>query len=443
MRILLVEDDSLTVRLVKSSLGPSHFLVSVATVEEGLNLIPQQAWDLALIDLNLTEKMDGLNLIKPLKAQGIFAVVISGHEEDEVIDACYKAGCDDYYAKGDLLKTVPQLLQQVMLTRRTALPDKAFETNYLTQDKDTRQSARSLMTAMENATPALIMGETGTGKSELVKTLYSHAQLKGPLVEINCANLPKDLIESELFGYEKGAFTSADKARVGKVKHADQGVLFLDEVGCLPLDVQSKFLKVLEEKRFYPVGSIEAQTSSFRLIAATNEDLFAMAAKGLFRMDLLQRLCGSVVTLKPLRQRPDDIWMLLRQLPAGARRLSFTAEARALIAQHSWPGNIRELRRFHEFCMTAVSGRIDETFISEFIMKKSSTQGTLLPPGLLELALVHGLDELTEKIRQHVIRGVLELNQGHSVKTMKDLNVSTRQFYKYVKDEHTEAIRAQ
>ena len=209
----------------------------------------------------------------------------------------------------------------------------------------------------------------------------------------------------------------------------------MDEVGCLPLDVQAKFLKVLEEKNFYPVGSIEAQTSDFRLIAATNEDLFALAAKGLFRMDLLQRLCGSVITLKPLRQRMDDLWMLIKHLPAGPRRLSFTQEAKALITQHSWPGNIRELRRFHEHCMTALSGRIDETVVSEFIMKKSSTQASVLPEGLTELALSFGLEELTEKIREHVIREVLNRNDGHSIKTMKMLGVSTRQFYKYNRPE--------
>lgn len=433
MRVLLVEDDSLTVRLLKAAIGPSHFLVSVSTVEEGLRLIPEQAWDFALIDLNLTKKMDGLALLPSLKKHAIFSVVISGHEEDEVIEACYRAGCDDYYAKGDLASTVPQLMQKVMLSRRTALPDKIFETVYLTQDRDTIHSARTMMTAVENSTPGLIMGETGTGKSELVKVLFSQAGLKGNLVEINCASLPKELIESELFGHEKGAFTGADKTRVGKVKHADEGILFLDEIGCLPLDVQAKFLKVLEEKKFYPVGSIEPQVSKFRLIAATNEDLFALAAKGLFRMDLLQRLCGSVITLKPLRQRPDDVWTLLKNLPAGPRRLSFTAEAKTLIAQHSWPGNIRELRRFHEHCMTAVSGRIDTPVVSEFLMSKAASASTLLPDGLTELALAHGLEELTEKIREHVIQEVLRRNEGHGGKTMKMLGVSTRQFYKYIK----------
>lgn len=439
MRILLVEDDQLAAKLVKAGFGPAHYVVTVDSIEAARELARGQRWDLALVDLNLKLKLDGLTLIPDLKKLDIFTVVMSGHEEEDIIDACYQAGCDDYFAKGELEQSIPQLLQHVVTARKSALPDRVFETSYITQDEDTRRAARTLMQALENATTGLVLGETGTGKSELVKTLFSHAGLEGNIVEINCAALPRDLIEAELFGHEKGSFTGAEKARVGKIKHADKGLLFLDEVGCLPLEAQAKLLKVLEEKKFQAIGSVETQRSHFRLIAATNEDLFALVAKGLFRMDLLQRLCGSVVTLKPLRQRPNDVWALLRHLPSGARRLSFSARAKELLNTHRWPGNIRELRRLHEHCLQASTGRIDEALIEAFLKQSAPAALSALPGDLTDLALHYGLDELCERIRQQVIQSVLKRNQGHMAKTMKDLGVSSRQYYKYQRPEGSEA----
>jgi DNA-binding NtrC family response regulator len=431
MKVLLIEDDALTVELVKDALKPNHYVTVARSGEQVTWLVADQRWDLALVDLNLDMPMDGLKLIPLLKQHGIFTVVVSSHEEEQIIEQCYEAGCDDYYAKGQIVESINQLLQRVKLIRRSPLCDSVFEKDYLTQDEDTKTAAMTLMTAVNNASTALIMGETGTGKSELVKTIFKNSSLKGQLVELNCAGLPKDLIESELFGFEKGSFTGADKSRIGKVMLADQGILFLDEIGCLPIEVQAKFLKVLEEKKFYPLGSLTPQTSNFRLVAATNEDLFTLVSKGLFRADLLQRICGSVIQLKPLRQREADIWYILKKIDSGARRINFSAEAKHLMRAYAWPGNIRELIRFQLHGMNNATGRIDEHFVREFMLQHSSRPDSLLPSGLTELALISGLDELTEKIREAIIRDCLCRNNGNMTKTLKDLSISTRQFYKY------------
>lgn len=431
MRILLIEDDTLTVSLIKHALGPQHYLVNASNRELAQTLVLEQRWDLVLLDLNLKAPLDGLELITTIKSKNIFCVVISAHDEDHVIEKCYQLGCDDYYAKGEIVKSIHEILKHVKLTRPERLPDEIFETKYLTDDLETRKQVRALAQAVDSALPALIMGETGTGKSEVVKIVYQTLHLSGELVELNCASLPKDLIESELFGVEKGAFTGADKTRIGKLALAQNGILFLDEIGCLPLETQAKLLKVIEEKKFYPLGSLESKTSNFRLVAATNEDLFSLASKGSFRLDLLQRLCGSVVHLKPLRSRRQDLWLLLKKLSTQSRKLSFSPEAKARLSTYDWPGNIREVKNFLNFCSQRESGRIQLADAEEFFLAHAQRTNSEFSPELVKLALSMGLDEMTEKLREFVIKSVLEQNDGQVTKTMQDLQVSTRQFYKY------------
>lgn len=431
MRIILIEDDQITVSLIKHALGPQHYLVNATNRSMAEKLIDEQRWDLALIDLNLESALDGMGLIKQFKAKNIFSVIISAHEDDNIIEECYQNGCDDYYAKGEVVNSISEILKQVKLTRKPGLPDYIFDSRYLTTDLETKKQTNNLLQAIESNTPALVMGETGTGKSELVKVIHEHSQLEGEFVELNCASLPKDLIESELFGFEKGAFTGADKTRMGKIGLAHNGILFLDEIGCLSLETQAKLLKVLEEKKFYPIGSLESKSSNFRLVAATNDDLFVSASKGQFRLDLLQRICGSVIHLKPLRERPDDLWLILKKLSLSSRRLSFSDEAKNELMNYPWPGNVREAKNFLQFCGKRESGRIGITDVKDFLKQFATPPQTVIPHDLVNMALDIGLDSLSERIREHIIKQVLEQNAGHVGKTMQDLKISTRQFYKY------------
>lgn len=191
--------------------------------------------------------------------------------------------------------------------------------------------------------PALILGETGTGKEVVAKAIYA-ANPAGPFVTIDCSSFASTLVESELFGHVKGAFTGANNAKVGLIEAANGGTAFFDEIGELPLDLQAKLLRVLQEKEFRPVGSLETKRSDFRIIAATNRDLLKEVEKGTFRQDLYYRLNVVTVRLAPLRERKEDIPLLMQHFLAkyGSGH-TFTQEAMDTMLSYEWPGNVREL----------------------------------------------------------------------------------------------------
>jgi DNA-binding NtrC family response regulator len=201
------------------------------------------------------------------------------------------------------------------------------------------------------AASVLITGETGTGKEVMARFLHDRSGRSGPFVAVNCASLPKDLVESELFGHEKGAFTGASEAKRGLIREANAGTLFLDEVGEMPMDVQVKLLRVLQDRKVRPVGGRREESFDVRVVAATLRDLEGEVAEGRFREDLLYRLAAFEVTLPPLRDRGDDVVLLAKAFVAtyssaggvGARSLGRTAGA--ALRQHAWPGNLRELQR--------------------------------------------------------------------------------------------------
>lgn len=433
LNILLVDDDPLAIRLLRHATGPGHNLKTAANSAQAMEFLSQHNFDFALIDLNLAYPLEGLKLIGPLKKNGAMVVVTSAHEEEDIITQCYEEGCDAYYAKGDLSASVGKIVEDVLRRRLDPLPDSVFENEYVTTDDETKASARALLRGITSGLNGLILGPTGTGKTELARLVHKFGGFSGDLVELNCAGLPKDLIEAELFGHEKGSFTGADKMRVGKFKLADKGVLFLDEIGSLPLEAQPKLLKILEEKVFYPVGGDVPVRSDFRIIAATNEDLFALAAKGLFRLDLLQRLCGTVIQLKPLSRRTSDIFPLIKIFNTSPKKLFFLPDAKDRILAHNWMGNLRELKNFVDHCLAAGKGVIDASVVRSFINRQGENQEShLWSEAAWKKAMSGGLDDLTDEFRTWVIRKTLEHNGGNVTRTMKALSISSRQYYNHL-----------
>ncbi|EKD35181.1 MAG: hypothetical protein ACD_75C02014G0002 [uncultured bacterium] len=220
------------------------------------------------------------------------------------------------------------------------------------------------LTAAANSAPVLITGESGTGKELFAQAIHHAGPRKlQPFIQINCAAIPKDLLESELFGYDRGAFTGAlSSGKPGKFELGDQGTIFLDEIGDLPLEMQPKLLRVLEEKCFERVGGNKLIRSDFRLIAATNQDLEALISRGHFRKDLFYRLNVISLSIPPLRERPEDVAPLVRHLLAefarrsGCAAVRISAEAMAALTAHSWQGNVRELSNVLERALLAMKG---------------------------------------------------------------------------------------
>jgi DNA-binding NtrC family response regulator len=225
----------------------------------------------------------------------------------------------------------------------------------------TRQLLRNVERLARLRCPLLVLGETGTGKGLLAKTLYDAAP-EGPFVVIDCTSIVPTLMESELFGHAKGAFTGATGAKTGLIEMAHRGTAFFDEIGELPLEMQVKLLRVLEEKQFRPVGSTVTRESDFRIIAATNRDLLQEVKRGAFRADLYYRLSVVTVRVAPLRERPEDIPVLidhfLKRYPGNYQ---LTDEARQALLDYPWPGNVRELQNFVHQMVAVNSGPLIDT----------------------------------------------------------------------------------
>jgi DNA-binding NtrC family response regulator len=433
MKILLVDDDALVIRLIKTALGDSYRTLTAGRSSEALRLIAEGP-ELAIVDLDLEQRLEGLSLIGPLKKAGIKTVVMSSHEEEELIERCYEAGCDLYYSKGRILDSIHQIINDLLVRDLVTLEDELFQNSFVTVNEKLKADIKRAFRSFMQASNILITGETGTGKSELAKLFYQQSGLQGEFVAINCASIPRELLESELFGHTRGAFTGADKAKTGKLKLADNGVLFLDEINSLGIDLQAKLLKAVEEKKFYPVGSERMVETNFRLISASNENLFELVAQNRFRLDLLQRLCGTMIELTPLRDRSDDVFPLLKHFNHSQRKLFFSGEAKTMIALHDWPGNTREVKRLLEFCLSLPGGRIEATDFQKF-MNFGPTEvrnRTLDLEYWLQQALSKGLETATDDFRKRIIEEAMRSRGLNVTATMRELKISTRQFYKHI-----------
>ena len=371
--ILIVEDDEMLAENIRVHLERNQWETHVAhSAEDGLKKLESVHPDIVLTDHMLPGKT-GLDVIKgalALDAQ-IKVIMLTGEGSIQVAVDAMKAGACDYLAK-------PVSLAELKLVLEKALGQSQLEkTLSVLQRRQSRGSldaiigespamvatkakARQVLEAEkrmnDNDMPAiLITGETGTGKELLARALhFEGVRSNWPFVEINCASLPPNLLESELFGHERGAFTDAKDRRIGLVEAADGGTLFLDEIGEVDLSIQAKLLKLLEEKTLRRIGSVRERKVNIRIISATNQNLEQMVGEGRFRSDLYFRLRVITLSMPPLRGGGEDVLRIARYyLQSHAKRygktgLHFTHEAEVALLRHDWPGNVRELRNMLE-----------------------------------------------------------------------------------------------
>ena len=361
MRILIVDDEPNIRRTLRVALeAAGHVVAEASSTAEATKAVGRSPFDAALLDLRLGQD-SGLDLIEPLLAQlpGLAIVVITAHASlDTAVDAM-RRGAFDYLAKPFTPAQVRAVLERIAKVRglRDRLAGLEDRVRNEVPEADLRGGDPEMGRVLELArrvAPAdasvLIRGENGTGKGVLARALHAWSRrADGPFVTVSCPSLGAELLESELFGHIRGAFTGAVADAPGKVALAEGGTLFLDEIGDLPPALQPKLLRFLQDRRYERVGDARTRSADVRLIAATNRDLEAAVAAGTFREDLLYRLNVLELTLPPLRRRTDlpDLADHLLRFFAGqtARRLDgFTPEAAAALARHPWPGNLRELR---------------------------------------------------------------------------------------------------
>ena len=355
-RVLIIDDDpTFCMLLSKIVKGIGHEATLAYNLKEGLRESLYGGYDAVFLDVGLPDG-DGLEALPKIRemAEAPEVIIVTGSGGPNGAEAALKNGAWDYLekpvSKNNIILTLVRVLQygqEKKVKPKTLILSRA---GIVGDSAPMEASLELLAQAATIDAPVLIAGETGTGKELFAEAIHHNSRRAGKkFVAVDCAALPLTLAESILFGYEKGAFTGADKAHEGLLKQADGGTLFLDEVGELPLSIQKAFLRVLQVRRFYPLGSKKEITSDFRLVAATNRNLEKMVQEKQFREDLLFRLQAFTLELPPLRERTDDIKSLiiyyLDKLCShyGMVLKGFTPEFLEAMQTYSWPGNVREL----------------------------------------------------------------------------------------------------
>jgi two-component system nitrogen regulation response regulator NtrX len=439
--ILIVDDEP----GVRSSLSgvlrdEGYNVEAVASGEDCLDRLTRGPVDLIVLDVWLPG-LDGLATLARLRERQVDAqvVLISGHGNIESAVRAIKMGAFDFVEK-------PLSLEKTVLVVRNALRQRKLEAENraLRARVDRTQtmvgesySMRQLREQVAMAAPTngrvLIYGENGTGKELVARTLHALSRRRaGAFVEVNCAAIPEELIESELFGHVRGAFTGAVADRRGKFEVADGGTIFLDEIGDMSLKTQAKVLRVLQEQTMEPVGGTQRIRVDARVVAATNKDLQAEIRAGRFREDLYFRLNVIPIFVPALRDRADDIPLLADHFMAefareyGRRPKAFEPSATAALQQYSWPGNVRELRNVIERLMIMVPG--DSISVADLAFLD---QGVVPPPGA---AVVNAerltLHEARERFERDLILQTLAEQQGNMSRTAEVLGVERSNLYR-------------
>ena len=446
-QILIVEDEQVFASAVQKRLTRAGYKCQIAgdlkTATQKYEAMPP---DLILLDMRLPDGsgIDFLDKLRSRQNSSVAVIVMSAYGELEDAVAAMKLGASDYLKKPvdleELLLNVEKVLDKSELSRKLAYSTKreqhAVEDVQLlgkcaainTIRKQIEQICRLTGTAESVPPTVMILGETGTGKDVVARMLHAgSARRDRPFVHVDCASLPKDLIEAELFGHEKGAFTSAHVTRTGLIEAAEDGVLFLDEIGELPLDLQSKLLAVLERRTLRRVGTAQERPVAAWFIAATNRNIKELSQSGEFRSDLYYRLNVFSISMPPLRDRNDDILILAQNIVDqisrryGLGKTTFTRDAAEAMQHYSWPGNVREMKYLLErVVLLNGGGELNDEMLA-------LAPGTARPVNTPDA----DMDGMTlDSAEQMLIKQALERTHGNVSKAARELGV-TRMVLRY------------
>lgn len=433
--ILCIDDDAEFLTGLNFELGKSYQCSIVTNLREGLQIIQRETVDLVLMDIGLSNE-DGIEGLRQIRRfdPSIDVVMVTGHKDPALVVRAIRAGASDYICKPleqEDLVTIIEKLQQVrqMRNRHDALIE-----NLKVSDSRSRLLGVSgvfceLLAKADRVkgheANILIDGESGTGKELLARHVHNlEDDSHRPFIAVNCAAIPDTLIESELFGYEKGAFTGAIHRKIGKFELANGGDIFLDEISALKLDLQAKILRILQEKEFCRVGGAVSTKVEFRVLAATNEDLETLVAKGQFRMDLFHRLHVIHLRMPPLRERLDDIPLLVKHFIEKHTKSGHHKEIAPMafekLKKYSWPGNIRELENvIHNLVIMAPNGTIMAEDLPDWSNEK---------PAARQLDFNHSeslsLKDCLQRTERAYIESVLKATKGNKSEAAKKLAMS-------------------
>ncbi|MBE7492454.1 MAG: sigma-54-dependent Fis family transcriptional regulator [Planctomycetes bacterium] len=450
-KVLLIDDDVTHAEIAGEALSRAGYDVTLAhNGAEGLRKFGENEFDCVLTDLRLPDT-DGMEVLRKLKAgdADVEVIIITGFGSVEKAVQALQLGAYSFLEKplnrDALRNTVAKAVERRKLSLANkdlrALVDEKFGYEGIVGSSPAMQQvfARLKQVAPTDAR-VLVTGENGTGKELVARALHFNSKRRqGPLVAVNCGALTGGVLDSELFGHMKGAFTGALKDHVGKFEAADNGTLFLDEVGEMPLETQVKLLRVIENKEVTPVGSNTARRIDVRLISATNKNLEEQVRKGQFREDLYFRLKVVQVHLPPLRERQGDIPLLAQSFVGefarqyGKEVTGIDQSALGALIAHPWPGNVRELRNTIEEMVVLAQGKLLTAADLPASLRRDGAP--VAAPAAAGAAGLSGLVGMTmEQIEREVIRQTLKANEGNRERTARMLAIGERTLYRKIKE---------
>lgn len=459
-KVLVVDDDRAIRHLITNAFAETeHEVVDAGDVETALPIIRDHQPDVVLLDIELPEisGFEAYSKIKALDPKLPVVYITGGGTSDTAIEAM-KLGALDYLLKPLDLSVVRETTDRAIEIRRLMSVPVAMSSAVSPADQGDQMVGRSpqiqeVFKAIGRVAPqqvtVLIRGESGTGKELVARAIYQHSDRRdGPFLAVNCAAIPEQLLESELFGHEKGSFTGADRQRIGKFEQCNGGTIFLDEIGDMPATLQSKILRLLQQQEFQRVGGNETIRADVRIVAATNRDLEQMVADGDYREDLLYRLNGYCINLPPLRERGEDLTLLIQHFLARiAAEIKYEVEGVApetveALQAYSWPGNIRELEGvLRQTLLQATGTVIAPEFLPDAVTSADASSSTgsqdddaeegELPYNLkrfiksrLEAKSSNIHAETVEMMERYLLNEVLTLAEGNQSEASRILGIT-------------------
>jgi len=457
--LLVIDDDRSVIPLIRSACKHVKIdVVAAESAEEGLKLLKSKQPDVLLLDVMLpgTTGLELFEQVRKIDERVPVIFMTAGSESDTAIEAM-KLGALDYLMKPLDVDRIKTLVEQALEIRRlmetpVELPEfnrnSGTDSEMIGRSQPMMEVYKDVGRVAPQTVTVLIRGESGTGKELIARAIYQHSARRGkPFLAVNCAALPETLLESELFGHEKGSFTGADHRRIGKFEQCNGGTIFLDEVGDMAPLSQAKLLRLLQEQRFERVGGNETIKTDVRIIVATNRDLETMIAAGTFRPDLYYRLNGFTIKVPPLRERGDDLLLLIEAFLSrysqelGKQLQRVSPEALKILVEYPWPGNVRELQSMLRKALLNLTGPV---LIPEFLPEEirnysgspaagaaGGTSGDGIASdltGLVSSRLQSGSENLygeaLEFMERYVVTRVLQTTGGNQSKAAKILGIT-------------------
>lgn len=431
MKILIVDDDIKIRTALKGFLRSEHELTMATNTAEALKALDENSYDLAFLDLDLgpDELLAGLSLAKVCRAKNLYAVILTGHEEAETIKRGYESGAKDYMAKPVLKKKVDDALNSYSVFDSEQRVDDLIKSKYISTHKETQRELATIKRVALSDQPILIKGPSGTGKTVVANLIKEACKVPDDkFFSINCASISETLLESELFGHKKGAFTDASSDKIGLLEKANGGIVFLDEIHSLSLRCQQKLMKAIDDKKFFPLGSTKEVQSNFRIISATCEDLLQLIIDEDFRKDFYARIAHIQIQLFGLKDRPQDILPLIDfYLSKYSRKIILTDEVKNLLLTLNFDNNTRDIVALVDYWNRNAIGIVETKDIpSQFLPLKETPKKVKLTRAHKKLIKEDGLKGYLDMVRDEVILHYLELNKGHRINTAQDLQITDR-----------------